>query len=479
MLDKNEILFPLNVSNKHPHTKEIIELAEKAGIGVSQIAELLNYSQPYVSQLKQGQGNAKVEALAPLISLLSPKLPGNNFSSYIVFKKAIPLIPQDWEQQVLLTGLREKSKSSDFGRYPIGDDGFSKVEQNHHQAISKLDENGKPVRHSDDISLFLENAQKKHSNLKEVLERYEAESKGLSDTITECNKELDERIENALRKLSNHPNIDKNVTEEILRKELARFFDTKIYPSKPSHLLTKSLVDACQDVANIMNYPQPNLGFNINQYSELSESEWINAPNEHAKRLLGKLNEFSTKMLDLRQSRQDKYRLHNLFKKEAFTNLKKLSIDDPRNNPDWANFGDELFGNCVREIFGNVNSIPYKVNMTEAFAAWAKTIKFDVQEEVVQICGNRLHAQNFSNCSLVIHELPSQKFVYLITFNCEFLEKEVTLLSEPLPVLTLLERLEAEAKNLSWDNEIGKLLDEVKNKLISVGYRVTGVRAIY
>lgn len=479
MLDKNEILFPLNVSNKHPYTKEIIELAEKADIGVSQIAELLNCSQPYVSQLKKGQGNAKVEALAPLISLLSPKLPGNNFSSYMVFKRAIPLIPQDWEQQVLLTGLREKSKSSDFGRYPIGDDGFSKVEQNHQQAISKLDENGRPVNHSNDISLFLENAQKSHSNLKEVLETYEAESKGLNDRITRCNQEIDERIEYAFRHLSGHPNIDKNATEEILRKELARIFEHRIYSREPSPWKTATLVDACREAAHAMKYRPLVKEFREYEYSELSESEWVHAPDEHAKRLLGKLNEFCTKILVIRQNRQDKYRLQNLFKKEALANLKKLSIAYPQNTPDWAHFGDELFGNCVREIFGNSNSIPYKVNMTEAFAAWAKTIKFDVQEEVVQICGNKLHAQNFSNCSLVIHELPSQKFVYLITFNCEFLEKEVTLLSEPLPVLTLLERLEAEAKLLSWDNEIGKLLDEVKNKLISAGYRVTGVRAIY
>lgn len=479
MLDKNEILFPLNISSKHPYTKEIIELAEKADIGVSQIAEILKCTQPYVSQLKKGKGNAKVEALAPLISLLSPKLPGESFHTYTVLREAKPIIPDNWEQQVLVTGLTEVSTNSEYGRYPVGDDGFAQIEQNHLRALKHLDDNGKPVRHSNDLSPSISHSQDAENSLREALEAYETESKAQAERIAQCDKELEQHIAHALRYLPEEENRDKKIVEDVLRNSISRIFDRQIYTREPSSWNTGLLVDACRKAASVLKYPPLVKEFREYEPIELSESEWVHAPVEHANRLLEKLKNFRSILEDTIQKRRHKFRLQQLFKKNELSNLKELSISDPRKIPDWERYGDTLFGDCVRDVFQSANAQPYKVNMTRAFKQWARNLEFSINEEVVQICGKTFLSEALDDCKLVIYELPSEKFVYLYTFNCKLLGQEVTLLSEPLYPMALLEQIETEAKDTSWELKSTTLMNKLKEKLVTSGYRVNGIRSIY
>ena len=133
----NEILYPIEVGNKHPYTKEIIKLAEGHGINLTDIANLMGCSQPNVSQLKAGDRLAKVIDLEPLIQLLSPTLPGEEFHAYTVVKNITPQLPEYWEEEVLLTGLRDVSQKSTNGRYPQGDDTYHEVEKAHYEALER------------------------------------------------------------------------------------------------------------------------------------------------------------------------------------------------------------------------------------------------------------------------------------------------------------------------------------------------------
>src|SRR5690606_10608577 len=101
-----------------------------------------------------------------------------------------------------------------------------------------------------------------------------------------------------------------------------------------------------------------------------------------------------------------------------------------------------------------------KVDMSQAFVDWAQTLTFKTDEEQVQICGNKVLSKEFSGCLITIFELPSEKFVYLLTFHCELLKQKVTLLSDALQPRALLEVIEAEAISLHGQEQADLLLQE-------------------
>lgn len=130
-------------------------------------------------------------------------------------------------------------------------------------------------------------------------------------------------------------------------------------------------------------------------------------------------------------------------------------------------------------MYRTANEPPYKIDIRQAFVDWTQSLTFKTEEELVQISGNKVLSKELSCCLITIFELPSEKFVYLLTLYSDLFNKEVTLLSDSLQPRALLEAIETEAVTFS-DKENGDLLlQEVKGWMLKAGYRVSGVRAIY
>uniref|UniRef100_UPI004047FE41 hypothetical protein n=1 Tax=Rheinheimera sp. TaxID=1869214 RepID=UPI004047FE41 len=477
MLDKNDILFPKTVSDKHPFTQDVLKLAEQADIGVGQIAEILKCSQPYISQLKKGSQKVQLEKLEPLIHLLSPKLPGDNFQTLSVFKRALPVIPEDWEQQVLLRGLSNVSKQSPGGQYPIGDDGFAVVVDNHNYAVDYLNDNGNPYNRFNSPSTINKQVLDAESELLEALAAYQAETGEYEKLIAEDDSKLREDLKNAFI----HLDIERysqsgQKIEEVVDKHLSRIFGQQ----RPEpRVIKRRLVEACRRAAECLKIPAIVHAFSESETWELDDNDLPSAVEAHATRILQQLQEYIKQITDAREKKRNKFRLDSRYKKAAFKTWQTSVLNDPRMVPDWQQLGEDLFSNSVCEVYRSANEQPYKVEMGQAFVDWAQTLAFKTEKELVQICGKQVVTKEFSGCLITVFELPSEKFVYLLTFHSELLKENVTLLSDALQPRALLEVIEAEAVSLQGQEQADLLLQELRSWLLQAGYRVSDVRAIY
>lgn len=479
MLDKNEILFPKTVSDKHPFTQEVIKIAEQADIGVGQIAEILKCSQPYISQLKKGGQKVQLEKLEPLINLLSPKLPGDTFQTVTVFKNAAPDIPEDWEQQVLMRGLAKASKSSPGGQYPVGDDNFATVRESHNYALNYVNEHGTAYSRFNTPDTLNQPALDAERDLHESLTIYQEEMKAYQEKIAE----IDDRVRSDIAFVLNQLDIERysqnsQQIEDVLEKRLNPFYGSGFARVEPA-VRKKMLIDACRRAAAYLRIPTIVGSLSENEVFALDDTELPLAVEAHAKRILQQLQEYIKQIAEAREKKRNKFRLEHRYKKAAFKIWQTSVLKDPRIVPDWQQLGEELFSNSVCEVYRSANEPPYKVNMCQAFVDWAQTLTFKTEEELVQICGKQVLSKEFSGCLITVLELPSEKFVYLLTFHSELLKEKVTLLSDALQPRVLLEVIEAEAVSLHGKDQADLLLQELRSWLLQAGYRVSGVRAIY
>ncbi|MGS0826802.1 hypothetical protein ACVBIO_13410 [Shewanella sp. 0m-8] len=486
MDNKNEILFPIDASEKHPYTKEVIELAERSGISITKIGEILSWSQSYVSQLKSGKGKAKVSDLEPLISLLSPRLPGDRFYNYTVFREAKPILPSDWEQLVLMTGLVAESEQTKEGRYPLGDDDIDTIEKHHQQVVEQLDENGEAYRsfntYNSPVNTF-KRSKDIAERMRESLETYQAERKTQFDRQAERDEELKRWTTQILDSL---PSVDglsdqaAEIEDALIRYIKPRYEQENEHANISSYEYGKTgLVNVCREAAYALNLPSLVSDYKQEDYLSSSESDQVSAPAEHAKRLLDKLESYQKSFEENQLDKQHRFRLKGLFKKYCLTKIKDIKIADPRSLPSWGSYGQELFGGMVRKVYRDINTPPYEINLSEAFEQWASEIEYDVDEETVQICGKVFHSEALGDGQLTIHELNSRKFVYLIVFPCKELNRQVTLLSNQLSAIELLEHIKIEAESLNWTEQLPTSLLKIKSSLSQNGYRVQGIRAVY
>ncbi|MDO6777371.1 hypothetical protein Q4591_18685 [Shewanella sp. 3_MG-2023] len=480
MQDQNEVLFPVVTSDKHPHTKEIILLAEQSGMTLTKISEILNYSQPYVSQLKSGKGKAKTTDLEPLITLLSPKLPGTSFYTYKVFRRAKVVFPDNWEQQVVMLGLSACSKDTEFGRYPIGDDSFDDIEVQHFKALDCIDENGRAYSPYNSPLVDFERSKSITEKLREALETYKVEVKENQDTKVARDEDLKHFTASVLTR-TNIENLSDQaaVIEEAIIKLLKPRYEQDDYFYQSSQWLKASLVRACQEAADILNLPSLIKQFIQDEPLGCDESNQVIAPDEHAKRLLSKLESYQVKFGKKQQEKRNNFRLQKLFKSCELDKVVDLEVTDPRFMPDWNAYGQGLFGGVVRKVFREANRPPYEVNLSDAFTLWATNIEYSVEYEQIQVCGDVFHSATLSNDKIVIHELNSGKFIYILTFLCEILKCEVAMLSNPLSAAELLEQVKVEAEMNKWSEGVDVLIMNLKKSLSENGYRVSGVRAVY
>ncbi|GIU47214.1 hypothetical protein TUM4438_25630 [Shewanella sairae] len=486
MDNKNEILFPIDASEKHPYTKEVIELAERSGISITKIGEILGWSQSYVSQLKSGKGRAKVSDLEPLISLLSPRLPGDRFYNYTVFREARPILPSDWEQLVLMTGLVAESEQTKEGRYPLGDDDIDTIAKQHHQVLEQLDENGEAYRsfntYNSPVTTF-KRSKVIAERVRESLDTYQAERKKQFDRQTERDEELKHwtvRILNSLPSVEGLSDQAAEIEDALIRYIKPRYEQENEDAHISSYEYGKTeLVNVCREAAHVLNLPSLVSDYKQEDYLNSSESDQVLAPAEHAKRLLEKLELYQNSFEENQLDKQQRFRLKGLFKKDCLTKIKDIKITDPRSLPSWGSYGQELFGGMVRKVFRDINTPPYEINLSEAFELWATGLEYDVDEETVQVCGKVFHSEALGDGQLTIHELNSRKFVYLIVFPCKELNRQVTLLSNQLSAIELIEHIKIEAESLNWTEQLPALLSKIKSALSQNGYRVPGIRAVY
>ncbi|GGB75442.1 hypothetical protein [Shewanella inventionis] len=481
MQEKNEILFPIDATEKHPHTREVIKLAESAGISLTEISEMLKCSQPYVSQLKAGKGKAKIVDLEPLISLLSPKLPGDNFYTYTIFREAKPLLPDDWEQQVLMKGLTKASLETEHGRYPVGDEGFDIVEEQHYNALDHIDENGHTYRYNNSPLDFFRQIKDRENELREAYDSYVSETKAENESLKRNDEELKRWTTDILRSLPLHSELTDQAIqiEDTLNRLLKPRYDNANRLDASKAWRNSTLVEACRGAASNLQIPPLIKPYVQEMPLDLADSELVLAPDIHAARLLTKLESYQQQLDTMRLKKRNLFRLNALYQQSKLSTILNQRTQDPRNMPNWGEYGKELFGNYVCKVFRSANIPPYEINLSEAFLQWSSCIEYQVDEEQVQICGKMLHSETLDGIQIVIHELNSKKFVYLYTFYCEALKREVTLLSKPLSAVQLLEQLKAEDGGDTWAGEVGPLIIKLKNSLSQSGYRVPGIRAVY
>lgn len=116
----NGILYPRGLGTKHYYTQEIMILAEQQGLAQSEVAKILGVSQPMISQWLNGEpvGLADIGALQPLISLLTPRLPGDKFEVVSHVTKITKSIPSNWEEEMIIghcQRILDKEYKSEYG----------------------------------------------------------------------------------------------------------------------------------------------------------------------------------------------------------------------------------------------------------------------------------------------------------------------------------------------------------------------------
>lgn len=480
-----DILFPKGSTTKHPHAEDVIKIAEAQGIGVGDIAEIIGKSQPYISQVKAGKGNLKTEDLQPLIYKLSPKAPGKDFYPYRVLMSIQPDWPTDWEEQVLMTGLKTVSENQKGGRYPTGESTFKNIEKEHNRALEGVDDFGTPARslsfetfqrpfHPDDNGLIDE--------LSEALAQYRTESEALNKQKKD-QEDITSYFISQIVQESSTP-IQSSAKHEMLAEKLEEILPNLV-ENKCDELwgnlktVKNNLIIACVRTSDALRLP-PIVDARVEfDWVKIKEGEIVNDPESHAVRILEKCNELKNKLDEKRLEKQTKFRLTGHYAKKALARYQAISLTSHQDKVYVKNWGRELFGDAVVKVFRSPEQ-SYEINLTEAFSIWAADMPFLYQEENIQVCGTKLLEIEHNDGKIAIHELHTQQFVVLNTFLDQDVQKDFTSLSEPLSVENLFQHIEDYALLDQWSGErIIRVNEELSQSLLTRGYRVPGVRSVY
>ena len=477
-----ELLFPRIASGKHPYAVDVIKYAEANGIGVSEIAEITGKSQPYISQVKAGNGNLKVEDLQPLVHKLSPKVPGEEFHTYKVLKEIRPIWPDNWEQAILIKELLRVSEDEPGGRYPSGEASFEKVEKNHNDALDNVDEFGNSLKSSflGPFQNYSLTNRQYVAQLSEALAQYRTEKAAIEKRRIEGDEFIHQLISQLTHAISlsliQEP-VDKGLQtdkfEELLTdivKERFRF---------PKHI-HDSLIRECAKASEYALYFPPIVQAKIDyNWVKIDKDQIVNDPEGHAERILSQCRELQNKFDKERLEKERKFRLTGHYSKKSLGQLQSISFSSPDEKEYVQRWGVQLFGNTQIKVFADPDRF-YKINLTNAFSRWATDMEFTYLEENVQIGGVRLLNKSYGEQQIAVHELHSQDFVVLHTFEDKEEKREFTMLSDRLTVEKLFEHLNNLAVINSWDMGQHLEIDKALQKsLLSRGYRVPGVNSIY
>lgn len=481
-----EVFFPKAVSGKHPYAREVIKRAEAMGFGIGEIARIIGKSQPYVSQVKAGQGNFKVEDLQPLVLKLFPKVPGSDFHTYTVLKEIKPLFPEHWEEQVLIEGLHSVSEVLPGGRYPSGDDSYEDVERIHNKCLDKVDSDGKAIDSYLTYCGLCEHSLSRIdaiTKLTEALAQFKVEKDSKKENLDEMARWGDNFIHHILA----HPKAGE-VSEELISKiedRLSLLVNIR-FPNQWDDYYKSNLISACDQALNSVLRQSPlvsrqGVHYDWNEFSELKKEDigMITNPEAHAERILEKCQDLQKMLNEARREKQEKFRLTRHYSQKVLDALQDVPFTSPFEKENIKQWGEKLFGNKEVMVYrGSENYYP--INLTVAFSLWVDKIEFTYLEETVQVCGSRLLHESFGEQQIAVHELHSQQFVVLHTFEEKSDKKELTMLSDRLTVEKLFEHLRSLASMHSWDmDQFHVIRDALQKSLLTKGYRVPGVSSIY
>lgn len=477
MQDINNILFPTELGDKHPNTVEIIKIAEERNITVSQIANLMGCSQPYISQLKSGKGNAKVKDIQPLIHLLSATVPGAEFHTYKIIKKMSPKFPDDWEEAVLVAGVNSVSEKTSHGRYPTGDDGYDVIEKNHYEVVERVKDNRNTYLNNV-VNLQIPTMK---ARLEEGLDTYLVEKNEKQKRIETSNDDLQKWVIDAINRLDYKYRGDEKFSIEEKLTEIIEpsYMSNHEFLNREDSWDKNALLQLCNQASDILSIPF--LVSNNPHARALEETDVRNvmAPEKHAQRLIEKLDSINGTIEEENRKKREKFKLKKLFKKSVWESIDKYSVTCPKLESNWGDFAQDLFGGAICEVFKSSREPAYEVNLTDSFNLWVNDIKFDIDEEEVQVCGPILISTKINDSQITIHELYSKKFIILHKFYSHKAKKDVSVLSEPLDTSSLLDEIQNESEIFQWEEEVDSLIMDVKTSLSSLGYRVPGIRSVY
>ncbi|MEW6996242.1 hypothetical protein AADZ86_00855 [Colwelliaceae bacterium BS250] len=452
-------------------------MAEERDINLTDIANIIGCSQPYVSQLKSGKGKAKVKDIQPLIHLLSSTVPGSEFHTYNVLTQMSPMFPDNWEEEVLLTGISLSSEQTPNGRYPTGDDGFDVIEKNHYQVVEMVKDHRNTYLNI--VDTFQIPSIK--ARLEEALDAYLTEKNKKEKLMEESQNDLQAWVIDTLDRLNYKYSADEKVSIEEKLIELAepRYTIAPEQIQKSDSWGKNSLLQLCNQASDVLSVPILIQNNPRAQELDVADTNKITAPEKHAQRLIDKLNHVQATVEVEMANKRDKFRLKNLFKKKVWERKHEYPITNPKVATNWESFAQDLYGDTLCKVFRFSNQPAYEVNLTDSFKHWANDLKFNSKEEDIQICGPIVISSEINESQITIHELYSKKFIIIHTFYSDKVQKEISILSEPLDTSSLFDEIQNEAKIFQWEEGIDSLIKDVKTSLSSRGYRVPGIRSIY
>ena len=445
MQDINSVLFPVSASEKHPNTKEIIKIAESMGITQTEIAELIGCSQPYVTQLKQGKGLAKIADLEPLIFRISPKLPGEEFFQYTVFKHKTYTLPENWEKRVIVHAYIRHDQTKRYPSYIDDDDDYShyydqefdKIRDKH---LSYLKKNTDHIKNEVNAVDSLKN------DLSSILEAYrKKESVNNDENINQINK---------VRLLESY----KMLMIKYLRSQRLPFIE----------------LNSISDDSFLNNLP------NIDEIIE----ETLSNLDKHKKNLNNKITDIERG----NSEKVEKLKICNLYDKKAFDEFISTEITDPDREFNLTELSYELFSDNKFEINNDYQNISF--DMASEFLKWANVkgnISTNIATELIQICGKSLWLYNDKYEARIegrySYDYTGHNiYIRLIETNSNRLyivEKDsgisnYTIINGPYSSLEIL--------NIIRNKYFQKFdidIDEIEKILVREGYPLPGIRYIY
>ncbi|MBA5764591.1 hypothetical protein H2O73_19715 [Vibrio sp. 404] len=352
----DELLYPHQpVDDRHPHTQEVILLAEERGWNQEKIATSCGVSQPVVSGWKHGDGKATLQQIMPLIRQLSPTGPGHEFYACNIVDKVSLTLPENWEIQMLAKRARcspnalQTALWDNIQQEVIEE--FEQQEQLLQEEHLRLD---KFIQQVSETQPLMEQELEENKNVEEEYQR--AVAKLLNDNPTYA--QLDEESQQLL--VSN-----KLASPELNNRHQNRFSGLKtkildLYPQLTEQNLLAELEQQKNDVVEKLAAFQAErdeaVTTALQQRSPLNKFEQSAFPLTIEKNLQGELKEAEiTKLCEMIFKQQKHYAINvEVETQDYWDRYKKINIDEP---------AQELFEQYVNSLI------------------------FDIKTEEIHLCG--------------------------------------------------------------------------------------------
>lgn len=346
------------IDDRHPHTQEVILLAEERGWNQEKIATSCGVTQPVVSGWKHGDGKATLQQIMPLIGQLSPTAPGHEFYAFNAVNKVSLTLPDDWEIQMLAKRARCSTNALQTALW----DNIQQEVKEEFEQKDKLQ-------------------QEEHLRLEKLIQQV-SETQPLMEKELEDNKNVEEEYQRAVAKLlkdnPTYAQLDEESLQLLVSNKLAspelnnghqnRFSGLKtkileLYPQLDEHNLLAELEQQKNDVVEKLAAFQAErdeaITTALQQRSPLNKFEQSAFPLTMEKDLQGELEEAEiTERCEMIFKQQEHYEINIEVETEDYWDrYKNINIDEPAQ---------------------------------ELFKQYINSLKFDISTEQVHLCGQHV-----------------------------------------------------------------------------------------